>query len=70
MHDFCFEGKIFKDLKRYLFMEKYDYKFIYPSNHDAVCYLTKTEMNQSECSIINELTVSNAIAIELKQNDN
>ncbi len=51
-------------------MDKFDYKFIYPSNQDAVSYLTRTEINQSEISIINGLTASNAIAIELKQTDN
>ena len=28
-------------MKKFSFDEKFDSKFIYPTNHDAVCFITK-----------------------------
>ena len=52
------KGKIFTDLKRFSFGDKFDYKFIYPSNHDAVCFLTKHEPSSSSNTQIISLRVS------------
>jgi MFS superfamily sulfate permease-like transporter len=68
------KGNIFRDLKRYSFIDKFDYRFIYPTNHDAVCTIlnqkSATQITTTTTTIQNEmLNVEDnccSIAIDLK----
>ena len=69
------KGNIFRDLKRYSFIDKFDYRFIYPTNHDAVCTIlnqkSATQITTTTTTIQNEmLNVCEdnfcSIAIDLK----
>ena len=62
------KGNIFRCLKKFTFNDRFDYRFVYPTNHDAVCYITKTfEQNQFSISEAIKQPLSDSIIIELKQ---
>jgi len=62
------KGNIFRDLKRYAFIDKFDYSFIYPTNHDAVCTIlnrtTKLTSSSLSNTTIHDLMANNDLVTE------
>lgn len=54
------KANIFRYMKRYSFNDKFDFQYVYPSNHDAVCFI----LSNSEAT---NNYVCDSITIDIKQ---